>query len=199
MQDGNVHTSAHCYLIWWKDYSPWKQFLTITFLLKATILSMWMEIPISLVKQCTTNISAILDTQRCVVGRVRRATGTWLLMIILLLMLLGAMRHQSLMPKPFVIGLLSIPERVSLSLDGLDESFVWVRPIAPYALCLTCVELCLEWDFLGFIIVFDWSTYSLLFCVNCHWPINDLEWFFVCIVFIWKMTLLKSCVRVQKI
>lgn len=37
---------------------------------------MWMEIPISLVKQSTTNISAILDTQRCVVGRVRRATGT---------------------------------------------------------------------------------------------------------------------------
>lgn len=159
---------------------------------------MWMEMLISLVMPCISNTFATLDIHRCVVGRVQHATGTWLLTIRLLRMWHGVMRHQSLMQKPFVIGLLSIPERVSLSLDGLDASFVWVPPIAPYALCLTCVELCLEWDFLGFIIVFDWSTYSLLFCVNCHWPINDLEWFFVCIVFIWKMTLLKPCVRVQK-
>ena len=65
------------------------------------------------------------------VGRVRRATGTWLLMIRLLPMWLGAMRHQSLTQKPSVIGLLSILERALSYLDGFELHLFLARNGGP--------------------------------------------------------------------
>jgi hypothetical protein len=45
-------------------------------------------------------------------------------------MLLVVMRHQSLMPNPFVIELLSIPKWVPSSLDGFKASFSWQGAIS---------------------------------------------------------------------
>ncbi len=114
IDDLKPHTTVHTYLLWWKSQTQWKQFSMVAFLTKATILFMWIGIPISLVRLCMLNTFAVLDTRRCVDGKGKHATGTSLLATMWWLMWLGAMKHQSLTLSRFVIDMLFILARTSL-------------------------------------------------------------------------------------